>query len=77
MRVYMGIFRGHCPVSFNFCCIIFLAASQLCVWTRWFQTVNIHAQPKGFITKNCFVSLGGLNVRVLPLRTVMAFFQNV
>jgi hypothetical protein len=34
-------------------------------------------QQKGFISKNCSVGLSGLNVSVLPLRTVMAFFRSL
>jgi hypothetical protein len=34
-------------------------------------------QQKGFMSKNCFVGLSSLNVSVLPLRTVMAFFLNL
>jgi hypothetical protein len=86
VRVYLGTLSCFIQLLlYYFSNFILLFASQLSGSTLWFLTalcrkaVNIHSQPEGFFgqTKNCFVSFEGLNVMVLPLRTVMAFFQNV
>jgi hypothetical protein len=41
------------------------------------HTYTNFIEQKGFISKNCYVGLSGLNVSVLPLRTLMALFRDL